>query len=156
MSTLLRWDAPRLRVRALAEDDLPEVVRIERASFSMPWREETFRGLLQRGDTDLVAAEHDGELVGYAVSWTVLDQAELGNVAVAPEARGTGAGRLLVGEILERIRWRGARECYLEVRDSNAVAQRLYHSLGFQTVGRRRGYYAHPVEDALVMRALLE
>jgi [ribosomal protein S18]-alanine N-acetyltransferase len=144
-----------LTIRNLGLDDLPGVLRIEQASFSTPWRETTFRGLLARSDTDLLAAERGDELVGYAICWTVIDQAELGNVAVAPEARGLGIGRRLVEAALGRVRRRGACECFLEVRESNAGAQALYRGLGFAKVGRRRGYYAQPTEDALVMRIQL-
>lgn len=144
-----------LRTRNLSEDDLARVLEIERGCFSTPWHESTFRGLIRRTDTDLVAAELDGVLVGYAVCWTILDQAELGNVAVAPAARSRGTGQLLVEAAMARIRGRGARECFLEVRETNVVAQALYRSHGFDVVGRRRGYYSRPTEDALVMRLLL-
>jgi ribosomal-protein-alanine N-acetyltransferase len=128
-------------------------MEIERACFSTPWKDSTFRGLLRRADTDLVGAEDEARrLVGYAVAWTVVDQSELGNVAVAEEARGAGIGRALVEAIVERVRARGSRECFLEVRESNAVAQALYDDMGFEVVGRRRAYYALPTEDALVMR----
>lgn len=100
----------------------------------------------------LGASGADGGLVGYAAVWTIVDQAEIGNVAVAPESRGRGAGRALVREALNRARERGGRECFLEVRESNSIAQTLYESFGFVAVGRRRRYYNSPVEDALIMR----
>jgi ribosomal-protein-alanine N-acetyltransferase len=141
------------RLRPLREEDLDRVMEIEKACFSTPWKESTFRGLLRRADTDLVGAEdEERRLLGYAVCWTVVDQSELGNVAVAGEARGAGVGRALVEEIVDRVRGRGSRECFLEVRESNAVAQALYRDMGFEVVGRRRAYYALPTEDALVMR----
>jgi [ribosomal protein S18]-alanine N-acetyltransferase len=146
--------APRApaRIRVLGAADIPRIVEIENHCFSTPWQDSTFRGLLRRKDTDLLGAEVDDVLVGYAIAWTVLDQAELGNVAVAPETRGLGVGRLLVQAILARLRHRRATECFLEVRESNTVAQRLYRQLGFEPVGRRKRYYMDPVEDALVMR----
>lgn len=140
------------RIRPLTVDDLERVLEIENAAFSTPWKEATFRGLLRRADTDLIAAVRGERIVGYAVAWTVVDQAELGNVAVADEARGAGIGRALVEAIVARVWKRGAGECFLEVRESNGVAQSLYRSMGFEVVGRRRAYYAQPVEDALVMR----
>lgn len=152
MSTTLNRENPELTIRPLRAAELPQVMEIERASFSTPWRETTFAALLERGDADLFGAESRGRLVGYAVCWIVLDQAELGNVAVAADARGLGVGRRLVEAVLERVRDRGANECFLEVRESNAHAQALYASLGFESIGRRRAYYAHPTEDALVMR----
>lgn len=145
-------EAPAIRIRDLTDEDLPRVMEIERRAFSTPWQENTFRGLLRRGDTDLLGAVRGERLLGYAITWTVLDQSELGNVAVAPEERGGGIGQTLVVEILERVRERGAAVCFLEVRESNQVAQSLYRQLGFEVVGRRRAYYSVPVEDALVMR----
>lgn len=144
-------EAP-FHIRRLREDDLPRVLEIEGTAFSTPWRETTFRGLLRRTDTDLFAAEADGRLVGYAACWTVFDQSELGNVAVAEEARGMGIGGALVDAVVERVKERGAHECFLEVRESNVVAQGVYRERGFVVVGRRRSYYAKPTEDALVMR----
>jgi [ribosomal protein S18]-alanine N-acetyltransferase len=139
-------------LRPLVAADLPAVMTIERASFSTPWRESTFRGLMLRRDSNLVGAVRDGRLVGYAVCWTVADQAELGNVAVAPDERSRGTGRRLVEAILTIVRGRGARECFLEVRESNLHARALYEQCEFQLVGRRRNYYAKPTEDAFVMR----
>jgi [ribosomal protein S18]-alanine N-acetyltransferase len=140
-----------LYIRPLNERDLARVLEIERAAFSTPWYESTFRGLLDRSDTDLLGAVIGERLVGYAICWTVSDQAELGNLAVAEEARGRGTGRSLLTAAMECVRRRGARECFLEVRESNRVAQSLYRRFGFQVVGRRRSYYTRPTEDALVM-----
>lgn len=142
-------------LRDLTFADLPRIISIEQASFSTPWRRTTFEGLLRREDADLIGATLGEELAGYAITWTILDQAELGNVAVTPEARRQGVGRLLVEGALRRVRARGARECFLEVRESNAAARRLYEELGFAAIGRRRRYYSSPVEDALVMRIAL-
>jgi ribosomal-protein-alanine N-acetyltransferase len=136
----------------MREADLPRVLVIENACFSVPWKEATFLSLLRRTDSDLYVAEDQGGLLGYAACWTVIDQSELGNVAVAPEARGRGAGGALVDTVVERVKERGARECFLEVRESNLVAQAIYRERGFVVVGRRRSYYAQPTEDALVMR----
>lgn len=153
MSTL-RAPAP-VTLRDLEPADLPAVLRIEQTSFSTPWSAQTFRSLLRRADTDMIAAVSADRLLGYAVSWTILDQAELGNVAVAPEERARGIGRALVQAMLDRVRQRGAAECYLEVREGNASARALYERCGFSVIGRRRRYYARPTEDALVMRAAL-
>jgi [ribosomal protein S18]-alanine N-acetyltransferase len=145
-----------VEIRPLREGDLPPVLRIERECFSTPWSMATFRSLMKRTDTDLYVAEADGRVVGYAACWTVIDQAELGNVAVASDARGQGIGGALVDAVVERAGSRGALECYLEVRESNEGAQSLYRQRGFEVVGRRTGYYTLPAEDALVMRLTIE
>ncbi len=143
---------PGFRIRYLRGGDLPRVLEIELATFSTPWRENTFRGLMRRTDTDLYVADEGGVVVGYAACWTVVDQSELGNVAVAQEARGRGIGGALVDAVVERVRERGAHDLFLEVRESNLGAQSLYRERGFVVVGRRRSYYSSPTEDALVMR----
>jgi [ribosomal protein S18]-alanine N-acetyltransferase len=143
---------PGVEFRGLTLGDLPAIMAIERESFTTPWRELTFQGLLLRGDTDLIGALRGEHLVGYAVAWTVGDQAEIGNVAVTPSERGRGLGRVLVTRILDRVAARGALQCFLEVRESNLIAQRLYEDVNFHAVGRRRNYYSSPTEDALVMR----
>lgn len=132
--------------------DLPAVMAIEASSYSVPWTEATFRGLLRRRDADCIVATHADRPVGYAVAWSILDQCELGNVAVGRDWRGMGIGRTLVLAVLEKARARGVDEVFLEVRPSNTVAQRLYTAIGFRPVGRRRNYYQQPNEDALVMR----
>lgn len=152
MSTTVHAESGPVTIRPLRVEDLPRVLEIEGVSFSTPWKESTFRALLMRTDTDLFAADAAETLVGYAACWTVVDQAELGNVAVAGTARGRGIGGALVDAVLRRVAERGARECFLEVRESNVDAQSVYRNRGFEVVGRRRAYYSQPREDALVMR----
>ncbi len=145
-----------IRVRRMRAEDLPSVITIEATAYTVPWSEATFRGLLQRADADLVVAELDGALVGYACSWFVVDQGELGNVAVAEGWRNHGVGTRLIESVIERALERGAREVFLEVRPSNISAQRLYGRFGFREVARRRNYYTDPPEDAVVMRRSLQ
>jgi [ribosomal protein S18]-alanine N-acetyltransferase len=146
-----------VRVRRMSYADLAMVMEIERASFTMPWTEETFRGLLRRSDSLLWVAESKREgVVGYAAVWIVLDQAELGDIAVADGWRRRGVGRRLLETVLEAMAERSVRELYLEVRPSNREARRLYERYGFEEVGRRKDYYARPREDALVLRRLIE
>jgi ribosomal-protein-alanine N-acetyltransferase len=141
-----------LLIRTLSYADLAAMMAIEVESYSTPWRESTFEGLLRRSDSDLIGVTRLGKLVGYAICWTVGDQAELGNLAVTPAERGRGIGKRLVNAALDRVAERGAVECFLEVRESNHAARALYEGCGFQSIGRRRNYYAKPMEDALVMR----
>lgn len=144
-----------VRIRAMREGDLAVVNAIEQCSYSVPWSDATFRGLLRRGDAELLVAEEHGEVLGYAIFWQVLDQGELGNVAVTPGARRGGIARRLILAVMERAAARGVQELFLEVRPSNGGARQLYDSLGFVPVGRRRNYYQEPVEDAVVMRVML-
>jgi ribosomal-protein-alanine N-acetyltransferase len=146
---------PPVELRAMIPADLAEVVRIERESYSVPWTEQTFRGLVDRPDTDALSAVSEEAVVGFAIAWSVGDQAELGNVAVTRGWRFRGVGERLVREAVTRLARRGVREVFLEVRVSNRAARRLYERLGFLEIGRRRNYYVRPSEDAIVMRKRL-
>jgi [ribosomal protein S18]-alanine N-acetyltransferase len=145
-----------VEIRRMRAADLPQVMLIELSTFTMPWSESTFRGLLRRKDSDLFVADLKGDVAGYAVFWSVLDQGELGNVAVDDEIRGHGIGTKLIQAVLDCADERGVREVFLEVRKSNVRAQDLYKSFGFSEVGRRKNYYLEPLEDALVMKKVIE
>lgn len=143
---------PDLRIRTLRPGDLDEVMLIERRSFSLPWSETTFRGLMRRPSAALVVAELDGAVAGYLVMWFVAEEAEIGDIAVLPKLRRHGIGRALVGRAIDEARSRSANGVFLEVRASNEGARNMYEQAGFELVGTRSGYYTEPLEDAYVMR----
>ena len=145
-----------VRIERATRDDVAEVVAIERAAFSDPWSAQSFREALEHSAVYFACARRDGVgVVGYVVAWFVADEGEIANVAVSPAGWGTGIGRALLDSALEEAERRRASAVYLEVRDSNERARRLYKSRGFEEVGRRRGYYRRPVEDAIVLRRAL-
>lgn len=92
-----------------------------------------------------VVAEQGGAVAGFAV-WRGVGEGEweLLNTAVARAFRRRGVGGALLGAL-------PAGRVFLEVRESNAAARRLYEANGFRVVGKRRGYYRHPAEDGIVM-----
>ena len=144
--------------RAATQADVPAIVEIERSSFSDPWSEETFRDLLRlRQAIFLVVSEGLPESIcGYVIAAVITDEAEVLNLAVAGQSRRRGIGGGLLDAGLGIIRERGAREVFLEVRESNAAAIALYTSRGFAALSRRARYYRNPVEDALVLRHAIE
>lgn len=146
-------------IRPATVDDLDAIVAIERASFSDPWPRGAFLSLVRRADAHVLVAMPDpasaaGEpaVLGYAIAWFIVGEGEVGNVAVHPGARGRGIGARLLDEALAEARRREAEVVFLEVRESNEPARRLYASRGFVEVGRRRRYYRRPDEDALILR----
>lgn len=138
-------------VRPMRDSDLDVVIEIERASFSTPWSRTSFRNLMARDDADLWVAEVESAVRAYAVVWYVAREAELGNLAVARRWRRRGLGRWLLDWALGSAAERGTERIFLEVRESNHEAQRLYKQRGFVQVGVRRRYYRAPSEDAWVM-----
>ncbi len=134
--------------------DLPEVLQIERASFSNPWSAALFLQELQVPFSRILVVRPAGEvqpIVGYLCRWYVADEVHILNVAVRPEYRQQGVAALLMGEVLQEARRGKAIGVTLEVRRSNAAARALYGGLGFEEVGVRRDYYGRG-EDALIMR----
>jgi [ribosomal protein S18]-alanine N-acetyltransferase len=98
-------------------------------------------------------AEAGGLVAGYVIAHHAADEGEILNLGVAGAHRRRGLGRALVEHVLVALAARGVRTVYLEVRESNAGARRLYDALGFAEVARRPRYYRRPVEDAVVLCA---
>jgi len=137
--------------------DVDVVAGIERAAFSDPWAPQSFRDALRHPAIYFACARRAdaAQVLGYVVAWFVADEGEIANIAVAPGGWGQGIGKALLDAALGEAAGRGATAIYLEVRDSNIRARRLYRSRGFEEVGRRRGYYRRPAEDAIVLRRTL-
>lgn len=140
------------RIRPMSDGDVESVAALERAAFTTPWKADTFRRLLARPGAELWVVDlPDDPVAAYAVLWCIDDQGELANIAVREERRGLGIGTLLLDHVLSVARGRGVRSLYLEVRESNESAARLYARRGFEEIGRRRDYYERPREDARVL-----
>lgn len=133
-------------------EHLPQVAALEKFCFPAdPWSENIFRTALDDpGYVILLAERADGTLGGYAVLYTVLDEGNLDNIAVAPEARRRGVADALLGALTGFGR-EHLSVLMLEVRASNAPAIALYEKHGFVAVGRRKNYYDAPREGAVLM-----
>jgi [ribosomal protein S18]-alanine N-acetyltransferase len=144
-------------IRPMHELDVPVVVAIERSSYQFPWSEGIFRDCLRVGYVCRVV-EADGDTAGYGIMSVGAGEAHVLNVCVRDEYRCRGLARRVLLYLLDRARIAGMYEAFLEVRPSNIAAARLYHSLGFEQVGVRRGYYQATVgrEDAAVLRRILQ
>jgi ribosomal-protein-alanine N-acetyltransferase len=137
--------------------DIPQVVLIEQTSFTHPWPEEAFEDeIVKNAFSHPVVARSLSPaadiVAGYCVKWAVLNELHVQNVAVHPQHRGRGLGRYFLEEALEFGRRLGSRAAFLEVRESNAIARRLYLSMGFREVGKRKNYYSKPREAAIQYR----
>ena len=146
-------------IRSASADDLDRIAEIEHACFSDPWTRDALASALALPHVrflvgELTAPAGDGErgTAGYVVALVLGDEGEIADLAVLPAARRRGVAAALLDRTEKDLAARGVRTLYLEVRESNADALALYRSRGFEAVGRRRGYYRHPPEDALVLR----
>ena len=148
----------RVIVREARAEDIETVGRIETESFSDPWGPGEFKTVLDAPRAIfLVAADAaSGVVSGYSIALSVLDESEILNIAVERGMRGRGLGALLLDGALAEVRERGATAVFLEVRESNEPARRLYASRGFAELSRRKKYYRNPAEDALVLRLAMQ
>jgi polysaccharide biosynthesis protein PslH len=137
---------PGVQIRPATDHDVSEITAIQQtAPESSQWLPRDYLTF------NCQVALLDGHIAGFLVSRSVADkEREILNIAVHPDFR-----RLHVATELLRAelsRHRGVH--FLEVRESNAAAQRLYEGLGFQAVGERPEYYENPTETGIVMRIL--
>ena len=138
-------------IRRMVPSDISEVERIEKENFSRPWTAEDYRGFLDREDADFLVAVENGRVVGYIGEYGIPDEGDITNVSVDRKCRNRHIGRKLVLELIRAAEERGIRKIFLEVRESNAPAIRLYENAGFRKTGIRRNYYTSPMENAVLM-----
>ena len=131
---------------------VPQVAALEKKCVSDPWSEGSVALELENPLSRWLVALEGEQVLGYVGSQTVLDESDMMNLAVDPAFRRRGIARALVCALMEQLRKMGSRCLTLEVRDSNGPSRALYAKLGFAEVGRRRGYYRDPREDALILR----
>ncbi len=151
------WNRPwpenldRILIRRMNEDDIRPVVRIEQASFPLPWSETSFVKELYRVRSIPKVAELDHVVVGYVCLDYVMDEGHILNLAVHPAHRKRGIATALVEDAVEELKLKQCKVVYLEVRESNDAARRLYAKFGFSVIGIRKKYYLAPIENAVIM-----
>ena len=138
-----------IEIVRMNESHVAAVAEQERQNFSEPWPDIAVRGELTNKLSLWLVALEDGEVVGYVGSQTVLQEADMMNIAVADTHRRRGIAKMLVEELIRQL---DAYQLTLEVRASNAPAITLYEKMGFGQVGLRKNYYRKPKEDALILR----
>jgi ribosomal-protein-alanine N-acetyltransferase len=145
--------------------DLDQVCAIEARAYSFPWSRGNFTDSLASGylAQRLLArplpasrrAESGPLCLGYFVAMPGVEEMHLLNITVVPEQQGQGHAQCMLAHLVRHCQARAARHLWLEVRESNVRARRLYERWGFETVGRRKAYYpaaGAEREDAIVMR----
>jgi len=141
-----------VRIVPMNGDHLDEVAELERICFSTPWSRNMLAEELENDCAAFLTALDDGgKVVGYAGLQVVLDEGYITNVAVRPECRRKGVAAALLQVFLDFALAHRLAFLTLEVRASNYRAIALYGRRGFRSVGRRRNYYEHPKEDAIIM-----
>lgn len=152
MSIEMGIDTSAVTLRPMRWPDISAVHAIETLVFDVdPWSAEQFWGELAQTTREYVVAEQDGLIVGYAGAYLLPPDADVQTIAVSPNAQGRGVGRLLLEELISTAIGRECTQLLLEVRSDNESAIAMYERFGFESISKRRDYYASGV-DALIMR----
>jgi [ribosomal protein S18]-alanine N-acetyltransferase len=142
-------------IRPATLDDVPVLIALEKHAITAAhWSAEQYQSIFSSSQISSIALviEDRGAIQGFLVARGVASEWELENIAVAVPARRHGLGTRLLGEFLDAARSQGATAVFLEVRESNAAARRLYEKWAFLESGRRANYYLNPAEAAVTYR----
>lgn len=137
--------------RRMTLQDVPAVHAIELKTFHTPWSYQSFVDEMTTNKcARYIVAVADGQVVGYAGAWLILEEGHITNIAVDEAFRGLGIGLKVTQALLQYAANMGVQYMTLEVRRSNLVAQSLYKKLGFLELGVRKRYYEDNGEDAFL------
>jgi [ribosomal protein S18]-alanine N-acetyltransferase len=164
-----------VEIRPATAGDIPSMMSLDRQCPSAAhWTEHQYQRLFLADEAGpqrlvLVAEEnvpsspvsredHESGLAiqGFLVARHLAPEWELENIVVAPNARRKGLGKRLLDKLLARAKETQSKTVFLEVRESNAEARKLYEKAGFEQTGRRKSYYSNPTEDAVLYRHTLD
>ncbi len=141
-----------MQYRRAIPDDAPAIEAAEELIFPDPWNyRSVLTAITQHGSMCYVVRADDGELLAYLLGRTIVPEGEIYRIATLPEHRKRGIGYRLLDYAMKTERGRGLESTFLEVREKNTAARNLYRAYGFSEIGRRRGYYKNPDDDAVVM-----
>jgi ribosomal-protein-alanine N-acetyltransferase len=138
-------------IRPMSEEDIPQIMEIERSSFSTPWSEISFLGEIYKKNAFSNVTLFEGNIIGYICVNYLLHESHILNLAVHELFRRRGVATILMNDTLNELKKKGCVFIYLEVRASNAGAKKFYELFGFTVESIRKKYYANPDEDALLM-----
>jgi [ribosomal protein S18]-alanine N-acetyltransferase len=144
------------RLRAGTREDIPRLLEMARESTTASqWLPADYDNLFTEKiiqQSCLLVTEIAGSVSGFLVARGLDGDWEIENILVAPGSRRRGLGTELMKGFLAKAGKTAIKTVHLEVRESNLPAQQLYKTLGFTQVGRRKGYYSDPPEDAIILK----
>lgn len=143
----------KIKIAPMQKSDVENVLKIEEKAYGEHhWSKDSFYGELSNDLAHYYCAfDPEGNLIGYAGSWQILDEAHITTIAIEPDLRRKKIGEALLNEILRACYKNEIKYVTLEVRVSNIPAIKLYEKYGFKSLGSRKGYYQNNNEDALIM-----
>lgn len=142
----------RIQIRPMVLEDCQAVCEIEQTCFTDSWSLSMFQELFRYPTNFYFVAKDDRQICGFAGIMVSLDTADVMNIAVQKEYRGRGLGRRLLEQLTIQAKQCGCEQMFLEVREGNQTARRLYQSFGFAEIAIRKNYYTNPTEHGIVMQ----
>ena len=130
-----------IEIVRLEEKHIPDIMKVEYASFSIPWSEKSFRDDLKNSIATYFTAICNEVAVGYIGMWQIAGQSDITNIAVLPEYRRNSVASKLLSSLIEFCRENELDPITLEVRETNIPAINLYSKFGFKKIGERKKYY---------------
>lgn len=144
-----------IHLRRMLVSDSDEYLAFESRVFGAHPDVEMYKKACMRKENVYMAAESENGMAAYCTIVTSFETADLYNIAVKEEYRRKGIARKLLSECLRQCQGMGVNGIFLEVRESNIPALNFYDKMGFIKIGKRKGYYSNPSEDAVIMKKTL-
>ena len=138
-------------IRKAKEDDLEQIVGLCNKCFSDAWSIATYVKVLKNKKNLCLVACRGQKIIANVLGYLLAPEGEIQALAVLPEYRKKGIASLLMEKIIQDFKNRHIQDIFLEVRESNLLAIKLYQRYGFVQEGLRRDYYQKPIESALIM-----
>jgi ribosomal-protein-alanine N-acetyltransferase len=150
-----------IRVETAGFEDCESFLEIAKETNIDAWTVENYQSEITRSDSIVLKAADGNGSVGFLIARIVPGQssaydAEIYNIAVKVDNQRSGIGKLLLDNLIDRLRSESVESVWLEVRKSNDKAISFYKRNGFTQISRRPAFYANPVEDAVLMKINLD
>ncbi|MBV8207448.1 MAG: ribosomal protein S18-alanine N-acetyltransferase [Acidobacteria bacterium] len=145
-----------MEIREASADDVMRLLSLADASpQAAHWGAGKYLERITAASGLVILAVEGDEIAGFVVARITAPECEIENLAVMPRLQRRGYGRALVRSVIGAARQAACEAIWLEVRESNQAARRLYAACGFSPIVRRIRYYSEPVEDAILLRRTL-
>lgn len=146
----------RPRIQTMCEEDVDQILALERSSFLTPWSKQSFLNALRNPNGMNMVSRIKEESIGYITSFKVSDDVYITNLLIDEDHRRKGYATELLRVFLNTVQEKNGCHIFLEVREGNTAAISFYKKWGFRLVGVRKRYYSDTREDALVMKISLK
>lgn len=141
-----------LTIQSLRNDHLKDVAQLDKILFGSSWSLDSFRKEIQNKVSTNFVICNDTIIIGYAITWMIVDELQINKIAVIHDYRNLGVASWMLDFILQQAQLKKLSTAFIEVRRSNESAIHLYQKFGFKEFGVRPKYYDSPKEDALLMQ----